>query len=275
MLFDRTGNPILSHCAIAIVIVIVGLLLAFGSWDTVQPGHRGVAVTAGAVQTDHRGEGFTVKLPFITRIVQVSVQQQTVATIAQCFSADTQAITVAANVLFRIPEGRVVELYQQYKGDPFPSLIEPRLQESLKQITAQYTADKIVKSRQEIKALTLDLVRKSVGDIITIVDINIANIDLSNQLEQAIESKMVQEQEALAMSFKLDKARKDAEIKVVEATAEAESVKIKGEALAKAKDVIQLEIVRKWNGISPTTVVVGSGGENILLPLPRVENETK
>lgn len=103
--------------------------------------------------------------------------------------------------------------------------------------------------------------------LLNLVDLPINNIDLTENLEHAIEEKQIKEQEALAKKYELDKARRDAEITVVNATAEAKAVTIKGAALRSAPEVIELEIAKKWDGKSPATVVVGKGGSNVLLPL--------
>jgi len=103
--------------------------------------------------------------------------------------------------------------------------------------------------------------------LVELVDLPISNIDLTDELEKAIEQKQIKEQEALAKRYELEKAKRDAEITIVNAQAEAKSVQIKGAALRSAPAVIDLEIAKKWDGKSPTTVVVGRGGSNVLLPL--------
>ena len=75
------------------------------------------------------------------------------------------------------------------------------------------------------------------------------------------------EQAALQKEYELRKEQKEAEITVVRAKAEAEAVKIKGEALKSSPEVIQLEIAKKWNGISPLYISTTAGGANVLLPL--------
>lgn len=67
--------------------------------------------------------------------------------------------------------------------------------------------------------------------------------------------------------MKLQKAQRDAEITIVNAKAEAESVRIKGEALTDNPRVVDLEIAKRWNGQSPQSVVISEGGANVLLPL--------
>jgi prohibitin 2 len=257
------------NARLAPFFLIAGVLvvLFISSFHVVPPGHRGVSVTFGKVNPLVRNEGIAFKKPFIETIVDFSIRQSTVEGHAGAFSSDLQTVQVAFKALYRLPEHRVVELFQQFQGDPYLSLVEPRIQEELKQTTAIYRAEELVKNREKIKNEVLEKVRVSVGDLVTINDLAITNFDFTDELERAIEQKTIREQEALAKNFELDKARKDAEITVVNAEAEAQSVKIKGEALKSSPEVIALEIVKKWNGVTPQSVVTEKAGANVLLPV--------
>ncbi|HKP94862.1 MAG TPA: prohibitin family protein [Fibrobacteria bacterium] len=250
-----------------VVIAVVLLIFATSSFHIVPPGYRGISVTLGKVDSRARGEGLTFKKPLIEKIFDFPVRQNTVEGSAASYSSDLQTVQVTFKTLYRIPEGQVISIFQQYSGDPYQTLVEPRIQEELKQTTSLYRAEELVKSREKIKIEVLDKVKRAVGDLVMITDMAITNFDFTDELERAIEQKTIREQEALAKSFELDKARKDAEITIVNAEAEARSVKIKGEALRNSPDVISLEIVKKWNGVSPTSVVTGRGGADILLPV--------
>jgi prohibitin 2 len=254
-------------------VVVVGaflfflVIMTFSCWSIVPPGHRGVSITLGKVNPIAKGEGLTFKKPFIESILKIPVQQITQASRAQTFSADLQSVEIDYVVLYRFPETKVVELFQQYAGNPYTTLVEPRVQESLKQVTALYKAEELVRNREKIKIAVLSKVQQELEGLIDVRDMPITNIDFSDELEKAIELKQVTQQQALAKEYELQKAEKEAEITVINAKAEAESVKIKGEALATAPRVIELEIVKKWDGKSPQSVVVGQGGANVLLPL--------
>lgn len=246
---------------------ILLLIFFFSCYHIVPPGNRGISITLGKVDPRVRHEGINFKKPFIEKLIDFPIRQNTVEGQAASYSSDLQTVQVAFKTLYRIPENQVTTIYQQYQGDPYQTLVEPRIQEELKQTTSLYRAEELVKSREKIKTEVLEKVKKAVGDLVFITDMAITNFDFTDELERAIEQKTIREQEALAKSFELDKAKKDAEITVVNAEAEARSVKIKGEALKNAPDVISLEIVKKWNGVSPTSVVTGRGGADILLPV--------
>jgi prohibitin 2 len=161
-----------------------------------------------------------------------------------------------------------VKIYQGYAGDPFDSLIAPRVQEALKAVTALDTAEQIVKNREEIKNKALAAARIKISDLLLVDDIVIQNIQLSSELETAIEAKMVQEQEADKAKFTQQKAQIEADTVVIKARGDAESIRIRGEALKQTPAFIDLQIVEKWDGKAP--LVVGGntgGGVNMLLPL--------
>src|ERR1041384_2496776 len=173
----------------AAVVIFFRMGLGATSTYVVEPGTRGIKVTLGKAADGFLPEGFGSKAPFITRIVPVSIKQRTAPLRAECFSSDLQQVLVDVRVLYRVPEASVVEIYKQYAGDPFDSLIAPRVQEALKEVTASQTAEQIVKNREEIKQKAITAARQKIGTMLTVEDIVIRNIDLSHDLEAAIEAK--------------------------------------------------------------------------------------
>lgn len=253
-----------------LVIVLAVLLvmpLTLGCFYVVEPGERGVRVTLGSMADDFTPPGFGLKLPLITEMRRVNVQQDTREVDAECFSSDLQQINIHLKVLYRIPEESVVSVLRDYAGSPFEKLILPRVQEATKEVTALKTAADIVKMREQIKVTALAHSREKVGSLLVIEDLVIENVALSKELEQAIEAKMVQQQEAEKAVFRMHQAKTDAETLLIKAKADAESIRIQGEALEKASRLVELKMVEKWNGIAPQVVGAGS---NIMLPLGSV-----
>jgi len=240
------------------LLVFVVVIMAAGGTYVVDPGFRGVEVTMGKVSEAFKPEGFGLKQPFVTTIYPVSARQQTAEDNAECYSSDLQQIKVELRVLYKIPEGSVVKMFHEYDGDPFESLIAPRVQEALKEVAAQQSAEQIVKNREQIKTRALDLAQKKVGSFLVIEDIVIQNITLTKQLEIAIEAKMVQEQEAAKAKYIQQRAQIEADTAVIQAKGEAESIRIRGQALKDDPVFVDLKIVDKWDGLTP--LVIGGGG---------------
>jgi prohibitin 2 len=171
-------------------------------------------------------------------------------------------------VLFRIPESSVVKLFQDYFGEPFASLVAPRVQEALKEVAALQSAEQIVKNREQIKTRSLEIARRKVGPLLVIEDIVIQNIALTKELEHAIEAKMVQEQEASKSKYLQQRVQIEADTAVIRAKGEAESIMIRGEALKSNPAFVDLQIVDKWDGLAP--VIIGSA-ENVMLTMQDIE----
>ncbi|HWQ92081.1 MAG TPA: prohibitin family protein [Clostridia bacterium] len=252
---------------VALLLFAVVIMASSGTY-VVQPGFRGVEVTLGRVSQAFKPEGFGLKAPLITGIHPVSIRQQTAEDKAECYSSDLQQIHVNLRVLFRIPESSVVKLFQLYYGEAFESLIAPRIQEAIKEVVALQSAEQVVKNREQIKTRSLELARKKVGTLLVIEDIVIQDITLTKELESAIEAKMVQEQEAAKSKYYQQRVEIEAETAVIQARGEADSIRIRGEALKDNPAFVDLKIVDKWDGVTP--LVIG-GSEGLLLDLQDLE----
>ncbi len=250
------------------MLVFVIVLMAAAGTFVVQPGYRGVQVTMGKVSPLFKPEGFGLKSPLVTTIIPVSVRQQTAEDKAEAYSSDLQQVVFDLRVLFRIPESSVVKLFQEYYGEPFESLVAPRIQEAIKEVTALQSAEQVVKNREHIKTKSLELAKKKIGTIIVVEDIVIQNITLTKELEHAIEAKMVQEQEASKSKYLQQRAQIEADTAVIKAKGEAESIRIRGLALRQNPAFIDLQIVDKWDGLTP--LVIG-GKDNLVFPLQDLE----
>src|SRR5688572_20853247 len=250
------------------LLIFCAIIMASSGTYVVKPGFRGVEVTMGKVSPAFKPEGFGLKAPFATSVHQISIRQQTAEDKAACYSSDLQQISVDLKVLFRIPESSVVKLFQDYFGEPFASLVAPRVQEALKEVAALQSAEQIVKNREQIKTRSLEIARRKVGPLLVIEDIVIQNIALTKELEHAIEAKMVQEQEASKSKYLQQRVQIEADTAVIRAKGEAESIMIRGEALKSNPAFVDLQIVDKWDGLAP--VIIGSA-ENVMLTMQDIE----
>jgi prohibitin 2 len=251
------------------ILVFVFIIISSATTYIVEPGTRGIKVTLGKAADRFLPEGLGFKMPFVTTIVPVNVRQKTQEARADCFSSDLQQVTMDLRVLYRVPEESVVQIYKQYAGDPFDSLIAPRVQEALKEVTALQTAEQIVTNREEIKQKAMAGARQKVGSMLWVEDIVIRNIDLSKDLERAIEAKMVAEQQAAQAHFTQLQTEVEAQTAVIKARGEGEAITVRGEALKLNPAFLRLQIVERWNGKSPLVVPasVNNSGAALLLPL--------
>lgn len=248
------------------LLLLISLFMTGCGCSVVNPGERAIKVTMGKPDQTVLSEGVSFHLPLLTHLERLNVQQQSAEGPTACFSSDMQTVTISVAVRYRLPEDKAYDIIVKYRSNIFDSIINPNLQEALKEHTAVYSAEDITKKREEIKIKALETLRKKVGDIAIIEDLIIKNIDLSDELEKAIESKMVQQQEAAKAQFTKEKAKTEAETALIKAQGEANAMNVRGKALKENAGLVELIIAERWDGKTP--LVVGGGkGANVLLPL--------
>lgn len=242
-------------------ILLASLCLA--GCGTIQPGQRGIKVELGVVKKDILLPGFFVLNPLTERVKVYSIQQSTISGKAEPLTSDQQPIDIEYKVLYKIPEGQVLNLFQNYHGNVYETLVNPQVQEAFRQIISQYKADAVTKNVNGIKNQVLSLVKDNLKNLVDVVDVPVTHISLPQVLQDAIAQKQVMEQQALQKQYELDAANKQAEITLANARAQAESIRLQTQALEKSPALVELKKAEKWDGHLPTTVVSGSNGTNL------------
>lgn len=243
----------------AIVVVLMLLVFAFGSWVTVEAGHRGVLLHMGAVTGRVLPEGVSGKTPWVESVVTVNVQVQKEQVVAEAASKDLQTVhtTVAANL--RVLPDKVATLYQNVGVEYMDRIVAPAMQESIKSVIAHYTAEELITKREAVKEEVQSLLKdKMVAYGIAVEATNIVNFDFSPSFNASIEAKVTAEQNALAARNKLEQTKYEAEQAAAVAKGKAEAIAIESKALQNNPQVLQLRALEKWNGVLPQ--VVGGDG---------------
>lgn len=84
----------------------------------------------------------------------------------------------------------------------------------------------------------------------------LSDVRFPEEVEKAIVAKIQATQEAMQRENEVAKARADAEIKVLNATAEAKAIQMKNVSISEI--MVQYEAVQKWNGVLPTYMMGSS-----------------
>lgn len=246
-----------------------GGLGVFTSYEMVSTGSRGVQITLGQPHPVATDEGVQWKWPFFTsRIEEISARQVTDTILDECLSSDMQKITVELKVLWRVSDGGAVNVVCNYEGDfehLFPSFIEPRVTEALMEEIAIRSAEETAENRQAIQAKTREHAREKLGADFEIVEVVIQDMKLTDDMNHAINDKMVAQQEAERAWYSQKKEAEDAKSRVIHATGEAEGMVIRAATLQQNPEYLMLQLLEKWNG-QPPKVMGNAGGVNVLVP---------
>jgi prohibitin 2 len=248
------------------LILFGGLIVMLFFTATVQTGNVGVITNFGKVTGQVLDSGWHIVGP-VDHVTEVSVRTITTQSEATCFSSDLQAVNITLAVQTYITKENATNIYQNY-GTEYMSQASPKILDALKAETAKYEAAQIIANRDKIRSEALKAAQERLKGFVEVGDLSIVNVAFSDDYEKAIEAKQVAQQRAEQAKYELQQAEVEADKKVAQAKGEAEAIQIKGDALAKNPAVIELELINKWDGKAPDSLVSNGGGAtSIILPL--------
>lgn len=231
------------------------LLNVFGCFTTIKTGEVGIKVRFGEIVSSTTDTGIVFKLPFENmKKINVKVQKYENEEVFSTSTKDLQIVNnIKVSINYQIDGRKAFDLYKTVGTNYQTTVLEPAIQETIKAVISQYTAEELVTKRSDVSLAinnTLDERISSYG--INSVAVSINNFDFSESYNQAIEQKAVAEQEVETSKNQLEKAKIDAEKKKVEAQGDAEANALLQQSLT--DQIIAQQFIEKWNGQLPTTM---------------------
>jgi len=252
-----------------IVIVIVAGILLFSSATVVKAGHTGVILTMGAVEDQFLTEGFHFKIPFVQSVVQMNNQTKKVTADGSAASKDLQTVTYSVEVNYKVSNESSAMLYRNVGLYYETTIIQPAIQESVKAVTANFTAEQLITQRaavgDEIKGT---LQAKILPYGLAVEVFNIVNFEFSDEFNRAVEAKQTAQQNALKAQQDLERIEIEAKQKVTQAQAEADSIKLIQEMLKTSPEYIEYIKWSTWNGVLPQ--VMTNGNSDFILDISSI-----
>jgi len=278
-----------------VVALIVILIIAGGSWYTVDQTERGVLLRNGAViGTAQPGLGF--KLPLFDSVEKMSVKTTTYSwDKMNSYSYDQQPADLKISVTLRAAPEKVADLYAKFGrlDAAVNQVVSPVVNQQVKVVFGRYTAVKAIQERGALNSAIKDAITDTLkyDPMIIIESVQLENIEFSQNYLHSIEQRMLAEVEVQKLQQNAEREKVQAQITVTQATAkanavraealaqseatrlngearasnikitgeaEAAAIKARAEALGSNPSIIALTQAERWNGVLPTTMVPGS-----------------
>ena len=206
-------------------LLIAAALIAASFVRTIPAGHTGVVTTFGRVENYTLDSGLHMVAPWKSVIKMDNRVRKQTANLA-CFSSDIQEVSMAYTVNYQISKSNAMTLYSAVGTDYYATVISPNVAESVKIVTARYTAESLVEKRNELAAEIETLLAEKLAQYsIEVSGTSIEDMDFTDAFTDAVEAKQVAQQNKL-------RAETEAEQKKVEATAAADVRKLEADAAA-------------------------------------------
>ncbi|HWP21252.1 MAG TPA: prohibitin family protein [Candidatus Cryosericum sp.] len=281
MFRDKAGNLSVGKIVSMVVVALLVLIVLGGSIVVVQTGESGVVLTFGRASEVVMDQGIHLKIPFVQKIVTINNRIVKTEVTTEAFSKDLQTISSIIAVNYHINKSSSATIYTEVGLGYEDVLITPAINEVLKAVTAQYTAQQLVGNRVDVSIQLDESLNAKLNEYgIFIDDLNIINWDFSEEYIVAIEAKQVAEQNLIKTRTEQEQAlviaNTEAQKQVIAAQAEADKIKLLAEANAESNNIItaslndmliRYETIQKWDGALPK--VTNGTGSLISIDLPQ------
>ncbi len=268
-IINMQGGSVLKLVGFVVLgIVVVSLL--FSAVIRVDSGAVGVLTLFGRVTGEALPEGIHLVNPLKTNH-EISIRTQEIKETAGVPSSEGLVMNLDTSLIYHLNPDKAADVFQKIGPNYVEVLVEPNLRAAIREATASHTANALYTGEREMVAKQIfDQLANLLGQRGLIVEsVLLRDIQLPATLKTSIEAKQQAEQESLAMSFRLQKEKQEAERKRIEAAGVRDFQQIVAQGISSQ--------LLEWKGIEATEtlakspnakiVVIGSGKNGLPLIL--------
>ena len=254
---DANPSSALRLIGLAVAAFLLVILL-FASVARVSTGHVGVLTLFGRVTGEMLPEGIHLINPFKTKN-EMSIQTQTLKESANVPSSEGLMLNLDTSLIYQLNPEKAAEVFQKIGADYKNVVIEPTVRAAIREATASHSANALYTGEREMvaKQVREGLVSQLGPRGILIQDVLLRDIQLPATLKASIESKQQAEQEALAMSFRLQKETQEAQRKRIEAAGIRDFQQIVAQGISPQ--------LLEWKGIEATENLAKSTNSKVVV----------
>ena len=242
----------------SILMGVFLLILLWTSVASVPTGHVGVLTLFGRVTGQVLGEGIHLVNPLTSNNV-LSVRTQEIKETASVPSQEGLIMSMDTSLLFHLDPEKAAEVFRRLGPSYASVVVEPTLRSAIREATASHSANALYSGEREAVARQIDeqLKRELVSRGVLVEAILLRDIQLPAALKQSIETKQQAEQESLAMSFRLQKEKQEAERKRIEAQGIRDFQQIVAQGISPQ--------LLEWKGIEATEKLADSKNSKVVV----------
>lgn len=253
------------HYILGAVLVLLLVIIFFACTFRVNPGERGMLYSwSGGLKPQVYGEGRHFKWPIVNNAIIMNIRVQKQQEDAMAPTKDLLEVTSTVAVNFKIDPQYVQDIYRTIGAATSTedymqtNIMNPVIQESVRQATAKYTAQQLVENRTALKAdVDARIAERLAQYHIIVTDVSMTNFKLPDEFQNAINAKQSAEQKVLEQQRLIEFAEAQANQTIAKAYGDAKAIEIVNTQLRNSPEYTKFLIVSKWDGKMP--LALGSG----------------
>ncbi len=205
--------------------ILLALLIAWAAAGIriVDNRHVGCRIRLGQIQTNETPPGVHWVMVPIESLATVPIHTRILDYKGvEVLAKDGLRIHMDITVGYKIKPSKACDAFLQYT-EIERGLVVPEIRSALRKVASQFHSTEYYEKRSEVDAKIVMALEELKNPYFEIVQVNIRNVVLPDSVVQAIQRKIVAKQEAERMQFVLEREKKEAERKKIEAQGIAEA----------------------------------------------------
>lgn len=243
-------------------IVPILILVLLAGCTVVRPGEVGVKQKLGKLGTKTMGPGSVVYFPFTTRVIKVPVRTQNIELRLELPSKEGLNVTTSVAILYHIKPEMAPNILETIGADYENVMILSVFRSKAADATARYDAKDMYSGARAVieKEIRDSMNVVLIGRGFEIEQVLLKSIQLPAGLAQAIEAKLMAEQQAQQMQFVLQRERLEADRKKIEAEGVRDAQIIVGQGLNDTTlQWLQIQVMRDLAKSENAKVILMNG----------------
>lgn len=253
------------------VIIVFLVIIIRSTFVILQPTERAVVFkkyTTGLDVENVKTEGLNIIAPWNDVIVFEIAEQQIEETM-DVLSQDGLSIKLDVSLRFRPNPNEIGYLYKAFRRDYVSNLVRPELRSAVRRVIGRYTPEELYATkRQEIEIQIQEDTREVLDtNYVELKALLFRSIELPVSIQKSIEEKLAADQEAQKYNYLIEREKKEAERRRIDAEGKAAANRILNESLTdkilREKGILATEELAN----SQNTKVIIIGNSNDGLPI--------
>jgi len=255
-------------------LAIIALIVLSRSLINVSPGEEGHVYHpfGGGLDVEkHYSEGMHLVAPWNEMIIY-DIRQKTIDQQLEVLDKNGLDVEIDLSLTYSPTKGQTGIIHNETGQNYEDVLIVPQMRSVTREIIGRYTAEELYSTKRGVLQAEMEnMLNESLNSShISVKYALVRDVGLPDLIANAIQDKEQQEQknllaekmaqEAINLAVaKVEEARGDSMAMVINASAEAEMIRLKQAQLAKSPNYIELVKAQRWDGSYGTGNVYGEG----------------
>jgi len=254
-------SKLISYAIVGFFVFLILMTFSNSIFMTLQPGERGVLFKrfSGGLDKENTYEpGFHIIAPWNNMYVY-NVREQTMEEEMEVLSRNGLNIKVDVTTRLNPKYDKIAELHSKFGRDYQMTLVRAETRSAVREVIGRFEPEELYSTkRDEVQNLIQERLFTSLDkNFIELKATLIRDIELPEKVKNAIEVKIEAEQKALKYKYILQQEEQEAQRKIIEAGAKAESNRIISASLT--------ENILRDKGIEATLELANSPNSKVVI----------